>query len=150
MEIDLIIDDRDKRGFLIHFQNVMIMWSSIVDEIVLLERRVNNSWFEKILHGRRTEVDAMDGYMSCPGIVKLVKRFKETGSLEDQPRNGWPSLVESTITDVETIMNNLAVEPSTGSNSVRKAGRITDMFHSPIRRILHGTLHFCPYKLQSL
>lgn len=106
METDLIIDDRDKRGFLIHFQNVMIIWSSIVDEIVLLERRVSNCWFAKILHGRRTEVDAMDGSISCPGIVKLVKRFKETGSLEDQPRNGWPSLDTQLLTHIILEMYN--------------------------------------------
>lgn len=90
------------------------------------------------------------GPMSCSGILKLVQRFEDTGSLEDRPRSGRPSLAESRITEVETTMNALAAESSMGSSSARKAGRILNVPDSSIRRILHGILHLYPYKLQSL
>lgn len=37
-------------------------------------------------------------------LEKFIKRFEETGSLEDRPRNGRPSLVDGRITAVETII----------------------------------------------
>ncbi|GFR08974.1 hypothetical protein TNCT_42091 [Trichonephila clavata] len=36
-------------------------------------------------------------FIPCSGILRLVKRSKETESLEDQPRDGRPFLVEGRI-----------------------------------------------------
>ena len=90
------------------------------------------------------------GPISLSGILKLVKRFEETGCLEDRPRSGRPSLGEERVTAVQRVMEDMAAGSSKGSSSAREAGKILGMPESSIRRILHGILQMYPYKLQLL
>lgn len=62
-----------------------------------------------------------NGLISCPGIVNHVKRFEESGSLEDRPRTGSHSLARGRITAGQTTMNDLAAESSTMCSIAHKA-----------------------------
>lgn len=100
----------------------------------------------------RTEkgLKAQKSPISLNGILNLVRRFEETGSLEDRPRSGRPSLSADRVHAVKSAMEKVAAETSTGSSSAREAGRITGIPQSSIRRILHGILDLYPYKIQTL
>ncbi|GBM02257.1 hypothetical protein AVEN_108806-1 [Araneus ventricosus] len=96
------------------------------------------------------ELKAYKRPISLKTILNLLRRFEETGSLEDRPRSGRLSLNAVRVHVVESVMEELASETSTGSSSAREAGRITGLTESSIRRILHGILNLHPYKIQAL
>lgn len=100
----------------------------------------------------RTEkgLKAQKSPISLNGILNLVRRFEETGSLEDRPRSGRPALRADRVHVVESVMEDMAAETSTGSSSAREAQRRTGIPEPSIRRILHGMLDLYPYKIQAL
>lgn len=52
-----------------------------------------------------------------------------------------PHLPGNRITAVESTINDITAETSTGCSSARKNGRLLDVPNSSIRRILQGILH---------
>lgn len=80
-QINNVIKDRDSRGFLIRFLNVIITRSSIVVEVFPFDRRISCNCIAKISHGERTECDERSHIV--PGIVKLFKRLEENRFLEN-------------------------------------------------------------------
>ena len=47
------------------------------------------------------------GPILLSGILKLVKRFEETGRLEDRPQSGRSSLKEEFVADVQSLMEDM-------------------------------------------
>ena len=87
------------------------------------------------------------GPLTVAGLIKLVQRFGETGSLEDRARSGRPSLGQTLSAFVAAETDTLASESAAGSSSAREAGRRLPL--SLIWNILHGVLIQDPYKLRS-
>ena len=70
------------------------------------------------------------------GILSLVRRFEETGRLKDRPRSGRP-LRENRVHKIQSIMEDLDPEISTGSSIAHEAERRTGISKLSIPPILH-------------
>lgn len=90
-----------------------------------------------------TGLKKRNGVISCSGITNKVKWFEETDSLENR-RSGRPSLAEIRLTAVEIAVNDLAVESSTGSSSVRRAENNDEFRHFSSREyiVVPGGEHY--------
>ncbi|GFT33613.1 DUF4817 domain-containing protein [Trichonephila clavipes] len=89
------------------------------------------------------------GLLTPAGLLKLVKRFEETGKLEDRARAGRPCLKEERAPCIAVEMEAIASEAASGTSSAREAARRLDLPLSSVRNILRRILQLYPYKLQS-
>ncbi|GFT65909.1 DUF4817 domain-containing protein [Trichonephila clavipes] len=89
------------------------------------------------------------GPLTPAGILKLVKRFEETGKLEDRARAGRPCLKEARAPCIAVEMEAIASEAASGTSSAREANRRLGLPPSSVRNILRRILQLYPYKLQS-
>lgn len=90
------------------------------------------------------------GPIKISGLLSLIQRFEETGSLCDRPRIGTPCLSESPTSAVASQMDTLNKQVTNEVSSVRKVQKTTGIPKTSVFRILHDVLNLCPYKLQSL
>ncbi|GFV63477.1 uncharacterized protein TNCV_4553231 [Trichonephila clavipes] len=81
------------------------------------------------------------------GLLKLVKRFEETGKLEDRVRAGRPCLKEARAPRIAVEMEAIASEAASGTSSAREAARRLGLPPSSVRNILRRILQLYPYKL---
>ncbi|GFW06490.1 DUF4817 domain-containing protein [Trichonephila clavipes] len=88
------------------------------------------------------------GPLTPAGLLKLVKRFEETGKLEDRARAGRPCLKEARAPCIAVEMEAIASEAASGTNSAREAARRLGLPPSSFRNILRRILQLYPYKLQ--
>ncbi|GFW83980.1 DUF4817 domain-containing protein [Trichonephila clavipes] len=89
------------------------------------------------------------GSLTPAGLLKFVKRFEETGKLEDRARAGRPCLKEARVPCIAVEMEAIASEAASGTNSAREAARRLGLPPSSVRNILRRILQLYPYKLQS-
>ncbi|GFW64906.1 uncharacterized protein TNCV_391721 [Trichonephila clavipes] len=82
-------------------------------------------------------------------LLKLVKRFEETGKLEDRARARRPCLKEARAPCIAVEMEAIASEAASGISSAREAARRLGLPPSSVRNILRRILQLYPYKLQS-
>ncbi|GFT79950.1 DUF4817 domain-containing protein [Trichonephila clavipes] len=87
------------------------------------------------------------GPLTPAGLLKLVKRFEETGKLE--ARAGRPCLKEARAPCIAVEMEAIASEAASGTNSAREAARRLSLPPSSVRNILRRILQLYPCKLQS-
>ena len=83
--------------------------------------------------------------ISLKRILNLVRRFKETGNFEDRRRSGRPALRANRAHVVQSVIEDLTAETSTGSSSAHEVERRMGIPEPLIRRILHGMLDLYPY-----
>ncbi|GFX89337.1 DUF4817 domain-containing protein [Trichonephila clavipes] len=102
------------------------------------------------LHKFRVQknVKSGKGPLTPAGLLKLVKRFEETGKLEDRARAGRPCLKEARAPCITVKMEEIASKAASGTNSAREAARQLDL-PSSVRNILRRIFQLYPYKLQS-
>ncbi|GFX86893.1 DUF4817 domain-containing protein [Trichonephila clavipes] len=79
------------------------------------------------------------GPLTPAGLLKLVKRFEETGKLEDRARAPC----------IAVEMEAIVTEAASGTSSAREAARRLSLPPSSVRNILRRLLQLYPYKLQS-
>ncbi|GFV66619.1 DUF4817 domain-containing protein [Trichonephila clavipes] len=89
------------------------------------------------------------GPLTPAGHLKLVKRFEETGKLEDRARAGRPCLKEARAPCIAVEMEAIASEAASGTSSAREAARRLGLPPSSVRNILRRIIQLYPYKLQS-
>ncbi|GFX20550.1 uncharacterized protein TNCV_3489071 [Trichonephila clavipes] len=89
------------------------------------------------------------GPLTPAGLLKFVKRFEETGKLEDRARAGRPFLKEARVPCIAVEMEAISSEAASGTNSAREAARRLGLPPSSVRNILRRILQLYPYKLQS-
>ncbi|GFV46610.1 uncharacterized protein TNCV_4201 [Trichonephila clavipes] len=89
------------------------------------------------------------GLLTPAGLLKLVKRFEETGKLEDRARAGRPCLKEARAPCIIVEMEAIAPKAASGTSSAREAARRLGLPPSSVRNILRRILQLYPYKLQS-
>ncbi|GFX23774.1 DUF4817 domain-containing protein [Trichonephila clavipes] len=89
------------------------------------------------------------GPLTPAGLLKLVKRFEETGKLEDPARAGRPCLKEARAPCIAVEMEAIASEAASGTISAREVARRLGLPPSSVRNILRRLLQLNPYKLQS-
>ncbi|GFX06179.1 DUF4817 domain-containing protein [Trichonephila clavipes] len=89
------------------------------------------------------------GPLTPADLLKLVKRFEETGKLEDRARAGRPCLKEARAPCITVEMEAIASEAASGTSSARKAARRLGLPPSSIRNIFRRILQLYPYKLLS-
>ncbi|GFX36339.1 DUF4817 domain-containing protein [Trichonephila clavipes] len=94
-------------------------------------------------------VKSRKGPLTPAGLLKLVKRFEETGKLEDRARAGRPCSKEARAPCIAVEMEAIAPEAASGTSSAREAGRRLGLPPSSVRNILRRILQLYPYKLQS-
>ncbi|GFY30112.1 DUF4817 domain-containing protein [Trichonephila clavipes] len=94
-------------------------------------------------------VKSRKGPLTPAGLLKLVKRFEETGKLEDRARAGRPCLKEARAPCIAVEMEAIASEAASGTSSAREAARRLGLLPSSVRNILRRILQLYPYKLQS-
>ncbi|GFY30940.1 uncharacterized protein TNCV_1629141 [Trichonephila clavipes] len=82
-------------------------------------------------------------------LLKLVKRFEETGKLEYRARAGRPCLKEARAPCIAVEMEAIASEVASGTSRAREAARRLGLPPSSVRNILRRILQLYPYKLQS-
>lgn len=84
---------------------------------------------------------------SVSTILRLIERFRETGSVADRPRSGRPSMEGERET---TIEEELETQQSTlAAASSRSISRGTGIPKSSVQRILRHRLQLYPYRLQT-
>ncbi|GFW60121.1 hypothetical protein TNCV_1389341 [Trichonephila clavipes] len=89
------------------------------------------------------------GPLTPAGLLKLVKRFEETGKLEDRAQAGRPCLKEACAPCIAVEMEAIASEAASGTSSAREAARRLGLLPSSVRNILRRLLQLYPYKLRS-
>ncbi|GFX71189.1 DUF4817 domain-containing protein [Trichonephila clavipes] len=89
------------------------------------------------------------GPLTPAGLLKLVKRFEETGKLEDRARAGRLCLKEARAACIAVEMEAIASEAASGTSSARETARRLGLPPSSVRNILRQILQLYPYKLQS-
>ncbi|GFT57178.1 DUF4817 domain-containing protein [Trichonephila clavipes] len=89
------------------------------------------------------------GPLTPAGLLKFVKRFEETGKLEDRAQAGRPCLKEARTPCIAVEMEAIAFEAASGTSSAREAARRLGLLPSSVRNILRRILQLYPYKLQS-
>ncbi|GFV81148.1 DUF4817 domain-containing protein [Trichonephila clavipes] len=96
-------------------------------------------------------VKSRKGLLTPAGLLKLVKRFEETGKLEDRARAGRPCLKEARAPCIIVEMEAIAPEAASGTSSAREAARRLGLPPPPssVCNILRRILQLYPYKLQS-
>ncbi|GFU29689.1 hypothetical protein TNCV_2409011 [Trichonephila clavipes] len=72
---------------------------------------------------RHKNVKSGKGPLTPAGLLKLVKRFEETGKLEDRARAGRPCLKEARAPCIAVEMEAIASEAASGTSSAREAAR---------------------------
>ena len=77
-------------------------------------------------------------------IKAIVKRFQESGSVQDAERSGRPTSVRD-ADNVERVMRSVRSEPST---SIRRRSQELDIKKSSLQKILTTDLNLFPYKIQ--
>jgi hypothetical protein len=75
--------------------------------------------------------------------MKLVSRFRETGSVEDLQRPGRPSKTAEMADQVAAV-----VEEKDGKTSVREVSSLLSIPKSSVHLILSAHLHLRPYHFQ--
>ncbi|GFV13708.1 retrovirus-related Pol polyprotein from transposon TNT 1-94 [Trichonephila clavipes] len=88
-------------------------------------------------------------FITPAGLLKLVKRFEETGKLEDRAQAGRPCLKEARAPCIAVKMEAIASEAASGTSSAREAARRLGLPPSSVRNILRRLLQLYPHKLQS-
>ncbi|GFV78369.1 DUF4817 domain-containing protein [Trichonephila clavipes] len=104
---------------------------------------------ERIPPGRGKNVKSGKGPLTPAGLLKLVKRFEETGKFEDRARVGRPCLKEARAPCIAVEMEAIASEAASGTSSAREAARRLGLPPSSVRNIVLQILQLYPYKLQS-
>ncbi|GFV90809.1 DUF4817 domain-containing protein [Trichonephila clavipes] len=94
-------------------------------------------------------VKSVKGPLTPAGLLKLVKRFVETGKLDDRARAGRPCLKEERAPCIAVEMEAIASEAASGTSSAREAARRLGLPPSSVRNILRRILQLYPYKLHS-
>ncbi|GFU69418.1 DUF4817 domain-containing protein [Trichonephila clavipes] len=74
------------------------------------------------------------------GLLKLVKRFEETGKLEGRARARRPCLKESRAPFIAVEMESIASKAASGTSSAREAARRLSLPPSSVRNILRRIL----------
>ncbi|GFY10401.1 DUF4817 domain-containing protein [Trichonephila clavipes] len=97
----------------------------------------------------KKNVKSRKGPLTPAGLLKLVKRFEETGKLEDRARAGRLCLKEARAPCIAVEMEAIASEAASGTSSAREAARRLGLPPSSVRNILRRILQLYPYKLQS-
>ncbi|GFV89188.1 DUF4817 domain-containing protein [Trichonephila clavipes] len=97
----------------------------------------------------KKNVKSGKGPLTPAGLLKLVKRFEETGKLEDRARAGRPCLKEARAPCIAVEMEAIASEAASGTSRAREAARRLGLPPSSVRNILRRILQLYPYKLQS-
>ena len=71
----------------------------------------------------------------------IYAKFKETGSVEDSPRSGRPSVEEAKVEKIREVFED------NNTTSIRKAAAITDIPKSTVHKALRQNLQMKPYKI---
>ncbi|GFV60390.1 hypothetical protein TNCV_3470251 [Trichonephila clavipes] len=95
---------------------------------------------EKNIRRRKKNVKSEKGPLTPAGLLKLVKRFEETGKLEDQPRAGRPCLKEARAPCIAVEMEAIETEAASGTSSASEAARRLGLPPSFVRNILRRIL----------
>lgn len=77
-------------------------------------------------------------------VKRLIKKFRETGSISDLRHSGRPSTSRSTQ-NIEAVRESVAESPGT---SIRHRGQELDISRSSLQRIVTKDLHLHAYKVQ--
>lgn len=97
----------------------------------------------KVIHGCHRDP------FSVSTISRLVQRFRETGSVNDKPKSGRPSLDEDREKIVADELEAQQENPEMGSASCRSISRRTGVPKSSVQRTLRHTMSLYPYRLQT-
>ncbi|GFY26283.1 DUF4817 domain-containing protein [Trichonephila clavipes] len=84
------------------------------------------------------------GPLTPAGLSKLVKRFEETGKLEDRARAGRPCLKEARAPCIAVEMEAIASKAASGTSSAREAAKRLDLPPSSVHNILRRILQLYP------
>lgn len=74
-------------------------------------------------------------------VTKLIKKFRETGSVVDAYRSGRPSISQDQIMEIQ---DRITMSPNASLNHLSQQVQISK---SSVHKILRSELHYRPYKL---
>ena len=86
---------------------------------------------------------------SVSAISRFIQRFRETGSVADQPRSGRPSLEDEREATFGEELETQQSNPELGAASCRSISRRTGVPKTSVQRILRHRLCLCPYRLRT-
>ncbi len=80
-------------------------------------------------------------------IARIIQRFEETGSVEDKPRTGRPSLQDEREQAVCDALQTTAT--AIGTSSTRRVSAATNIPQPSVYRILVNKMKLFPYRLRT-
>ncbi|GFV60424.1 uncharacterized protein TNCV_3470591 [Trichonephila clavipes] len=130
-----------------HLFDHPLVWLIVHSTVTLIAIFNYKTWF--VTPCCMKNVKSGKGPLTPAGLLKLVKRFKETGKLEDRARAGRPCLKEEHAPCIAVEMEAIASEAASGTSSARKATRRLRLPPSSVRNILRRIIQLYPTQLQS-
>ncbi|GFW89920.1 uncharacterized protein TNCV_4196081 [Trichonephila clavipes] len=85
------------------------------------------------------------GPLTPAGLLKLVKRFEETGKLEDRARARRPCLKEARAPCIAVEMEAITSEAASGTSSAREAARRLGFYHHHLSAIFFVESSSCTH-----
>ncbi|GFU54847.1 DUF4817 domain-containing protein [Trichonephila clavipes] len=85
------------------------------------------------------------GPLTPAGLLKFVKRFEETGKLENRARAGRPCLKEARAPCIAVEMEAIASEAASGTNSAREAAADDWAYHHHLSAIFFVESSSCTH-----
>lgn len=93
----------------------------------------------------RIQMNANITFNNDINLIKLFRRFKKIGTLQDHVRSGRPCLIKERLLRVTALVSFSA----SGRNSVSEIARRLDLPSSSVRNILHGILDLYLHRSQT-
>ena len=90
-------------------------------------------------------------FICCESTIRrLIKRFEETGSVQDASRSGRPRVSEEDVDIIQNSVTEIQQTTPMGTASISQISRATDMPESTVRKVLREYLHYYPYRVRKL
>jgi transposase len=106
----------------------------------------SNSCPTAALRSYKREHNLRNDPFSIVTIQRIIQRFEETGSVEDRPRSGRPSLQKEREHVVETALRTTTT--AIGTSSTRRISEEANIPQSSVYRILVNKMKLFPYHLR--
>ena len=81
-------------------------------------------------------------------VIRLVAKFRATGSVHDAAKQGRPCLDDGSTDQVEDVITNLQDQSQLGSCSTRVVANICGLSQSSVCKIMKYRLKLYPYKIK--
>jgi len=106
--------------------------------------------FVNALRKYRREKRLRSGPCSVTVLRGLIKRFKKTGSVQNQKQPGRPSISDIEVAEILQASKEISAENQISISSAREVARRLEKPVSTVRKVMRKTLGLFPYHLHQV